>query len=159
LYYTSIKGTVTYYNRWGQKVNRKGEIIDPEQTHAEKVLKGQVISKIYKDDKVVAEFNTKNISIPLPLTSTKPPKILKGKASHILAPPEPVKPLDHVIEMAKKGAVFYYEGKEISSDKAIELLKKNKSLNIESSGDNSKKSKVNISKYPIGSKQYKNITD
>ena len=34
--------------------------------------------------------------------------------------------------MAKKGAIFYYEGKKISSGKAINLLKNNKSLNISS---------------------------
>ena len=50
-------------------------------------------------------------------------------------------PLDHVIEMAKKGATFYYEGKEVSSDWAIELLKNNKSLNIETTKSNSKNPK------------------
>ena len=60
----------------------------------------------------------------------KAPKVKKGEKSNIPPPPppapEPVEPLDHVIEMAKKGATFYYEGKKITSDKAIELLKKNK---------------------------------
>ncbi len=64
-------------------------------------------------------------------------------------PPAPVSPLDHVIEMAKKGATFYFEGKKISSDKAIELLKKNKNLNIETTNSKSKKPKVKISKAPI----------
>ncbi len=64
-------------------------------------------------------------------------------------PPAPVAPLDHVIEMAKKGATFYYEGKSISSDKAIELLKKNKELNISTKEINSKAPKVYISEKPI----------
>ncbi|NKI30707.1 M56 family metallopeptidase [Croceivirga thetidis] len=64
-------------------------------------------------------------------------------------PPTPPSPLDHVIEMAKKGADFYYEGKKISSDKAIELLKKNKSLNIDSRSNNSNNPVVRISKAPI----------
>lgn len=64
-------------------------------------------------------------------------------------PPKPLAPLDHVIEMAKKDATFYLEGKEISSDKAIELLKKNKSLNISTTRTNSKNSQVKISKKPI----------
>ncbi|MEM1258822.1 MAG: M56 family metallopeptidase [Bacteroidota bacterium] len=64
-------------------------------------------------------------------------------------PPTPVTPLDHVIEMAKKGATFFYEDKKISSDRAIELLKKNKNLNIETIGTNSKNPKVKISKAPI----------
>ncbi|WP_055394615.1 M56 family metallopeptidase [Flagellimonas eckloniae] len=64
-------------------------------------------------------------------------------------PPAPQSPLDHVIDMAKNGATFYFEGKEISSDRAIELLKKNKELNIETTGHNSKNPKVKISKSPI----------
>lgn len=64
-------------------------------------------------------------------------------------PPTPVSPLDHAIEMAKKGATFYYEGKEVSSDRAIELLKTNESLNIESTKNNSKNPQVRISKDPI----------
>jgi hypothetical protein len=112
LFYTSKEGKITYYNRWGQKVNRNGNIIDSEQTHAEDVIEEQVISKVYKDDKVVAEFNTKNISTSIPL------------------PPSPPDPLDHIVGMAKKGAHFYYKGKKISSDRAIELIKENSHLSI-----------------------------
>ncbi len=66
-----------------------------------------------------------------------------------VAPPPPTSPLDHIIDMAKLGATFYYEGQQISSDKAIELLKNNQDLNIQSSGKRSKKPKVKISKEPI----------
>ncbi len=65
------------------------------------------------------------------------------------APPKPMDPIDHVIEMAKRGATFYNEGKEISSDKAIELLKKNKSLNISTTKSRSRNPQVKISKSPI----------
>lgn len=51
-------------------------------------------------------------------------------------PPAPKSPLDHVIHMAKKGASFYYNNKKISSDRAIELLKKNKNLNITTNSNN-----------------------
>jgi hypothetical protein len=64
-------------------------------------------------------------------------------------PPEPMKPIDHVIHMAKKGATFYYDGKKISSDKAIELIKKNESLNISTTKSSSKNPQVKISKEPI----------
>ncbi|MEP4882242.1 M56 family metallopeptidase [Maribacter dokdonensis] len=47
-------------------------------------------------------------------------------------PPTPPSPLDYAIDMAKKGAIFYFEGEKITSDKAIDLLKKNKELNMES---------------------------
>ncbi len=64
-------------------------------------------------------------------------------------PPAPQDPLDHAIEMAKKGAIFYYEGTKISSDKAIELLKKNKSINMDSRNSNGKKPVIKLSKKPI----------
>jgi hypothetical protein len=67
------------------------------------------------------------------------------------APPAPKSPLDHVIEMAKKGATFYYEGNLISSDEAIQLLKINNERNISTKQVDSKEPKVYISKEPIGS--------
>ena len=63
-------------------------------------------------------------------------------------PPTPPSPLDYAISMAKKGATFFYDGKAISSDKAIDLLKKNKALNIESRKKNGK-AEVRITKEPV----------
>ncbi|WP_159447265.1 M56 family metallopeptidase [Cellulophaga tyrosinoxydans] len=64
-------------------------------------------------------------------------------------PPTPMSALDHVVEMAKKGATFYSEGEKISSDEAIKLLKNNKNLNIDTRSSNSNKPVVRISKAPI----------
>ncbi len=64
------------------------------------------------------------------------------------SPEPPMSPLDHVIEMAKADATFYYEGKKISSDKAIEILKKNESVNIDINGKDGKKPVVKLSKDP-----------
>ena len=64
-------------------------------------------------------------------------------------PPKPTTPLDHIIKMAKKEAIFLYEGKKISSDKAIELLKNNKNLNIDSKTAKGKKPVVKITTAPI----------
>ncbi|WP_300021398.1 M56 family metallopeptidase [uncultured Maribacter sp.] len=47
-------------------------------------------------------------------------------------PPTPPSPLDYAIDMAKKGAIFYFEDEKITSDKAIDILKRNKELNMES---------------------------
>ncbi|TDS19128.1 BlaR1 peptidase M56 [Maribacter caenipelagi] len=63
-------------------------------------------------------------------------------------PPTPPSPLDYAISMAKKGATFFYEDKEISSDKAIDLLKKNKELNMESRKKNGK-TELRITKEPV----------
>ena len=130
LYYVTKKNETTYFNRWGQKVNRKGEIINKAQTSAEKVIEGQVISKVYKNDKVVAEFNTENVNIP-PLPPT---------------PPEPITPLDNIIEMAKEGAIFKYKEKIISSDEAISIIKNNTNLSISTKKKNNEKPIVKISR-------------
>ena len=76
------------------------------------------------------------------------PNVKKEDISNIPPPPTPPSPLDYVISMAKKGATFLYEDKKISSDKAIELLKKNKDLNIESREKNGK-AEVRITKEPV----------
>lgn len=63
-------------------------------------------------------------------------------------PPPPPSPLDFVIKMAKRDAIFYYESKQISSDKAIELLKKNSELNVRSKKTDTKPL-IYISKEPM----------
>jgi len=74
------------------------------------------------------------------------PKQLKGLPP---PPPSPESPLDHVIKMAKKNATFYFEGKKISSDKAIEIIKNNDEINIHSTGGKSKRPEVKLSTAPI----------
>ncbi len=226
-----------YYNKKGYLVDKNGKILNGNiQVNASDVLPGHYITKIYKDNKVVVEFNDnmqkqqqataeevaeynklasqhndkpernriykqkdvermeyiyKRMSKdqqanaepfpnfpPPPPPAPESPKAMKVKevpqppvpADATPAqkkkmqatidsyekevpppppPPAPKSPLDHVIEMAKKGATFYYEGKSISSDKAIELLKKNKELNISTKQSDSKNPKVYISKEPI----------
>ena len=45
-------------------------------------------------------------------TFRSPPEVqeMSNTPNHHQTPPSPPSPLDHVIEMAKKGATFYYEG-------------------------------------------------
>lgn len=64
-------------------------------------------------------------------------------------PPPPKSTLEHVLDMAQENANFYYEGKFITSDKAIELIKNNKKLNIETKKSNSKRANVYITTKPI----------
>ncbi|WP_165749104.1 M56 family metallopeptidase [Cellulophaga sp. Z1A5H] len=79
-------------------------------------------------------------------------KLLKNELALVnetSTPAPPKSPLDHVMEMAKKNANFYYEGKAISSDKAIDLIKNNNKLNIDTRNTGSKNPTVKISKNPI----------
>ncbi|MFK8060778.1 MAG: M56 family metallopeptidase [Polaribacter sp.] len=98
---------------------------------------------------------------PPPNPNATKEEILKAKKAYkawkkrtgndfiIPPPPPPRNHLDQVIEMAKKGAKFYYEKEPIDSDKAIALLKKNKKLSIHSESTNNSNYKVWISKTPI----------
>ncbi|GAA0738896.1 M56 family metallopeptidase [Gaetbulibacter jejuensis] len=133
-YYVTQNGNTKYYNRYGQETNKEGTIINDTQVDGDKVVPGQKITKVYKDNEIVSEFN-KNWNQDVP-----PP------------PPPPKSPLDHIIDMAKKGAAFYYEGKSISSDEAIALLKKNNELNISTQQTDSKQAKVYITKAPVSIK-------
>ena len=89
--------------------------------------------------------------IPPPPPAPDPPKAsAPGEAvPPPPPPPAPEDPLDHIIKMAKKGADFYLEDKKVSSDKAIDVVKKNKKLNIQIRNENSKKPSVHISTKPI----------
>ena len=61
-------------------------------------------------------------------------------------PPPPKSPLDHVVDMAKKGATFYIDNKKVSSDEAIDFIKNNEKISISTKDSSSKKAKVYISK-------------
>lgn len=111
-------------------------------------------SELTKEDELL-------IPPPPPVPNASKEEILKAKKAYkewkkrtgndyiIPPPPPPRNHLDNVIKMAKKGAKFFFEGKSISSDKAIELLKKNKKLNIHSKSTNNSNYEVWISKKPI----------
>lgn len=114
----------------------------PGSPYAPKVIEGE-------------NDNAPNIPPPPPA-----PKVIKGVndgPSNIPPPPPPPNPLDHIIEMAKKGATFYYDGNQISSDKAIEIMQKNKGLNIQTTRSGSKNPQVKISKKPIKVDSNKNM--
>ncbi|WP_422081859.1 M56 family metallopeptidase [Ulvibacterium sp.] len=60
-------------------------------------------------------------------------------------PPEPESPVEFVKRMKKKNAIFYHEGKKISAEQAIELLKSSSHININSKGSKGKRPIVEIS--------------
>ena len=87
--------------------------------------------------------------MPPPIKKLTSKKITDKNAPPPPPPPAPVPPITHIKEMAKKDAQFYYNGKEISSDKAIELLEKNKEINIDSRSEKGKRPVIKLSTRPI----------
>ena len=61
-------------------------------------------------------------------------------------PPPPKSPIEHIKEMDKKGAIFYLEGKKVSSNKAIKFIKNNENINVKTNHSDSKKPEVHITK-------------
>jgi NACalpha-BTF3-like transcription factor len=106
------------------------EIRDVKSAHTEKLKKEKLA---YKEAQRAKLSNEERLARVREIETPKPPR----------------SPLDHVVDMAKKDAKFYLEGKEISSDEAIKALKENKHLNIQTLDSSSKQPKVYISKNPI----------
>jgi hypothetical protein len=79
------------------------------------------------------------------IEGVEPPEAPEPQAS----PEPPMSPIDHIVEMAKADATFYFEGKKISSDKAIEILKKNGDVNIDINAKDGKQPVVKLSKDPF----------
>lgn len=133
-YFVTIDGDTSYYNKAGYGVSRDGKVITATQVNASDVVPNQYISKIYSNDELIVEFKDniphKNGELNIP-----PPP-----------PPPPISPIDHIVAMAKKEAKFYYDGQDISSDKAIELVKTEKELNIFTKDASSKKPRVYLTK-------------
>ncbi|MBA6313430.1 M56 family metallopeptidase [Cellulophaga baltica] len=107
--------------------------------------------KLNQQEKILAEQEKTLVQRQKALQKQEE-KLLKSELAVVNepAPPAPPKsPLDHVINMAKKNANFYYEGKAITSDEAINLIKNNNNLNIDTRNTGSKNPSVKISKEPI----------
>lgn len=64
-------------------------------------------------------------------------------------PPPPKSPIEHIKEMAEKGSEFYFDGKSVSSKKAINLIRSNKDLNILTNHTDDSNFIVNLSTKPI----------
>ena len=115
-----------------KKLKKRAKVYKKEHPEAVKKVKVKT-----KDGKVV---EVEEVEIPQAelIEVPSPPE-----------PPAPPSPLDFVIKMAKSNAKFYYETEAISSDKAIELLKKNPELNVRAKKTKAAQPIVYISKKPI----------
>ncbi|WP_273565584.1 hypothetical protein [Maribacter halichondriae] len=127
--------------------NKIKQIIEEQDPYD--VVGGNQLSLAQPDPSKILKGEVSDIPPPPPPAAAPSPRVLKGEISDIPPPPAPQSPLDHIIEMAKKDAVFYYQGNEISSDKAIQILKENDKINIDSRGSKSKKPMVKLSTEPI----------
>lgn len=136
LYYVKNKNGTTYYNRWGREVTKEGKIINPEQTASNKVIPGQNITKVYKDDKVVSEFKQSKIAPPPPPKS-KFPEIKKDEKSNIPPPPPPISAMELISKYPN--ATFYFNNQKESYEEVLALIEKQKGLNVLTQDKNGEK--------------------
>ncbi|MEJ2112765.1 MAG: hypothetical protein P8X62_03335 [Flavobacteriaceae bacterium] len=88
------------------------------------------------------------IEVPAPVKAPKPKAVTAPEIMEVSPPAPPAapkSPLEHIKEMAKKGAKFRFNGESISSSKAIKLLKSDNSLNIITNHSDESDYVVNIS--------------
>jgi hypothetical protein len=130
--------------------------------------------RLMKDNKVYyktrGEFTKEDellIPPPPPVPNASKKQILKAEKAYSdwkkrsgneMPPPPPINALEHIENMTKKGAKFYFEGKEIDSGGAADLFKKDKKLSIESKSKNNSNYEVWISEKGIdATKKEENI--
>lgn len=146
------------YGKYKIMANDEGVFAYPSPAFAPKVKKGDAsnipppptivnvpVTPEQATDRLREDLKNKNSSGELTEVPESPKRLSRTPSQ----PPAPKSPLDHVIEMAKKDATFYFEGKKISSDKAIEIIKNNNEINIHSTGSKSKRPEVKLTTAPI----------
>ena len=131
-------------NREKEIIGKRQHLKSNEAKHKGKLEKSKE-RKLEREEKMADRIQKREET----MNKRQSHMIKKGEVSDIPPPPPPLSPLDHVIDMSKKGAIFYYEDKPISSDKAIDIVKRNSSINISSKGSNSKRPIVRLSIKPI----------
>ena len=123
---------VAAYNAWAKKLNNQdtgNRVIRKKDHDKYKRIYGLMTAEQKKNAESFPQ-------IPPPPPPPPAPKVKKGETSNIPIPPPPPptnapeSTLDFVIRMAKANAKFNYDGKSISSDEAIELIKRNPKLNV-----------------------------
>ncbi|MCK5443355.1 MAG: hypothetical protein KAJ23_15830, partial [Maribacter sp.] len=118
------------------------EVMKLYETYVKLAVKENLMRPTYSKPRKIRKGDRSNIPPPPPPShvdgeiievpsSSAAPSILNGEIIEVPpSPPSPKSPEEHVMEMAKKDALFYFEGKKISSDKALEILKKSKKINL-----------------------------
>lgn len=146
------------YNTLAKKYNdmdRNHMVIKKKEVMRLKNIYGKMSKKQRADAEPFPDFPKPPPAPPAPGTA-KPPMppsaITNIKETKPLAPPmppAPKSPLEHIKEMADKGATFMFNGKEITAKKAIQVIRNNDKINIDTRGSKDKKPIVKLSVNPI----------
>lgn len=86
---------------------------------------------------------------PLPEPPSAPTHVKDIDPTSPPPPPTPKSPLQHIEEMAQKGARFIHNGKEISVEKAFEIVKNTDKINVDTRGTSGKRPIVELRTKPV----------
>jgi len=146
------------YNALAKKYNdmdRDHMVIQKKEVMRLKEIYGKMSKKQQEDAEPFPNFPTPPPApeASKPATPPSPPKNIKATKTPVPplppAPPAPPKPIEHIKKMVEKGASFTLNGKEISGEKAIEVVQKNQHINIDAREANGTNPIVKLSTEPI----------
>lgn len=146
------------YNALAKKYNDMDQshmIVNKKEVMRLKVLYGKMSKKQQEDAEPFPNFPPPPpapdaTKPPMPPSATK--NVSEIQPNHPPAPPAPPipkSPMEHVKEMAAKGATFWYNDKEISAKEAVKILENNGKINIDLRNSNSDHPVVKLSTEPI----------
>jgi hypothetical protein len=155
---------VKEYNKLAKKYNT---LPKNERTISREEL-GRMVYIFDRMNKEQRDSSEKFPEIIIPKNAPAPPMPTMGNDLRGIVPPPPASehdragaphpaadmipppiPAVHMKELAERGAVFYFEGKQITGKEAIGIAKKIKSINVQVKDHDSKKPIVTLSKDPI----------
>jgi len=149
------------YNTLAKKYNamdRNHMIIKKDEVMRLKTIYGKMSEKQRNDAEPFPDFPPPPPAPPAigepeppksPLSTTEPMEVKPHSPQMPPAPPAPKSPLEHIKEMADKGATFTLNGKEISAKEAMRTVQKNNKINIDIRGTKGDNPIVKLSVDPI----------
>ncbi len=149
------------YNTLAKKYNamdRNHMIIKKDEVMRLKTIYGKMSEKQRNDAEPFPDFPPPPPAPPAigepeppksPLNTREPMEVKPYSPQMPPAPPAPKSPLEHIKEMADKGATFTLNGKEISAKEAMRTVQKNNKINIDTRGTKGDNPIVKLSVDPI----------
>lgn len=140
------------YNALAKKYNemdRNQMLIKKSEVMRLKTIYGKMSKKQQADAEPFPDFPPAPPAPGAPEPPLDTEEVIKLYPNNPPAPPAPPKPVEHIKEMVAKGASFTLNGEKISGKKAIEVVQKNKHINIDAREANGAKPIVKLSTDPI----------
>ncbi|SDS23574.1 M56 family metallopeptidase [Winogradskyella sediminis] len=139
---------VAEYNAWARQLKKETLAAQEDESNGKTanypIVKQKDLIKYVGIYKRMTSAQKEN-SVELPIADDE----LKTTGLKFPPPPPPETTLDFIVRMAKANAKFFNQGKSISSDEAIALIKTNPKLNVNAQKTDTARPLIYISKKPI----------